>query len=126
MTPYSTTAIATIFGPILVIIGLWFILYKSEVRKLMETMKETPPMIYLVGVINLLIGLTIIQSHPSWRFDLSIFVTLLGWLFLLRGLIIFFMPKLVQKLLHMKVKSTLLFGMISIIWGVLLCFASLT
>ena len=97
----TSATIASIFGPILVFIGIWVLLYQENMKKVIESIRKTPAILFVIGVINLILGLTIITSFNVWKANFEILVTLLGWLFFIRGLFIFFLPNAILKLIKM-------------------------
>ena len=114
-------AIASIFGPVLVISGIWTLLYQENVRKVAESLRKTPVQLYTAGILNLIVGLTLINSFNVWSFNLNILVTILGWVIFIRGLVIYFLPNAVLKMSKVQESAYVLFGLISIIWGLALC-----
>jgi len=112
--------IASVFGPYLTISGLWMLLYSDNLIKIMTAIKNSPGVFYLMGALNFLIGLAIIHSYNMWIWNMSFFVTLLGWVFMVRGLLSLFMPQLVMKVTmgnHTFMKAM---GVIPFIWGLIL------
>lgn len=112
--------LAAIFGPFLTIMGLWMLLYIENMMKVMGSLKTSPGAFYILGLINLLLGLTIINIYNNWTLDLSFLVTLLGWVMVLRGILVFFVPQLVIKTTMSKQKTIHYMGIIPLIWGLLL------
>ena len=114
-------AIASIFGPILVITGIWTLLYQDNIKKIIESLGKNPALLYVGGFLNLIMGLTIINSFNVWIVNREILVTLLGWLLFLRGLVIYFLPNAVLKIVKMQENTYVFSSLISIIWGLALC-----
>lgn len=112
--------IAYIFGPFLTIMGIWMLLYGDNLMKVVASLKNSPGCFYILGIINLLIGLTIINMYNEWIWDLSLSVTLLGWFTLLRGILIFFMPQLIVKSTMTKKKAMHYVGIVQLVWGLIL------
>jgi uncharacterized membrane protein HdeD (DUF308 family) len=48
---------------------------------------QTPPVVYLSGVLMFVAGLVIIRAHNIWACNWTVLVTLSGWFFLLLGLL---------------------------------------
>jgi uncharacterized protein YjeT (DUF2065 family) len=113
--------LASIFGPFLVITGLWMLLYSENLIKIVTSVKNTPACFYLMGVINLLICLTIISQYNIWNWDAAFLVTLLGWVLILRGILSLFVPQLLLKMTMNNNKTIKLIGIIPFIWGIALC-----
>jgi hypothetical protein len=112
--------LANIFGPFLVIIGLWTLLYLDNHTKVCTSVRNTPGLFYMMGMINLLIGLVIISMYNRWNWNLAILVTLLGWVTAIRGVLIFFAPQLMIKAGQRR-NSCITFGVVRLVVGILLC-----
>jgi len=113
--------LASIFGPLLMIIGIWMLFYHDNMAKVCTSCKNTPAVQYLMGFINLLIGLTILSQYNGWAWDLPLLVTLLGWVMLVRGLMALFVPQLLMKLSMSDPGWLKIKGIIPLIWGFGLC-----
>jgi len=58
---------------------------------------QTPPVVYLSGVLMFVGGLAIVRAHNHWTSDWTVLVTLSGWFFLLLGLFRMFAAGLYQR-----------------------------
>ena len=118
----NALAIASIFGPFLVVLGVWVLFYHGNMSKVMTAVKNNPGTLYVMGVINLLIGLSVLTSFNVWTWAPTLMITLFGWVMTVRGLMAFFMPqfffnsKLLSDVSNLKVR-----GIILLIWGILMC-----
>lgn len=113
--------LASIFGPFLVIVGLWMLLYSDNLEKIVASIKNSPGTFYVIGVANLLVGFTIISQYNMWHWDGSFLVTLLGWVLVLRGVLSLFVPQLLIKVTMSHGGMTKFMGIIPFIWGIALC-----
>ncbi len=109
--------VATIFGPFLMILGIWMLCYQANVKKVITSVKSTPGLMYVMGIINTLIGLAVLSTFNMWMPNLTILVTLFGWVIFLRGLLVFFAPqmlfsKTVTSPGYLKIK-----GVVFVVWG---------
>jgi hypothetical protein len=117
----NAMSIASIFGPFLLIMGIWMLFYHANMMKVLASTKSTPGVLYVMGVINLLIGLTVLSGFNMWMWGPALLVTIFGWAITIRGLLAFFMPQfLVNKPMtdtnYLKVK-----GFIVLLWGIGMC-----
>ena len=110
---------AHVFGPFLVIVGLWMLLYSDNLAKIMTSIKGSPACFHILGLLQLLIGLILITQCNVWKMSGAFFVTLLGWVFLLRGVLSLFFPQVLMKILP-KGNWTKFAGIIPLVWGILL------
>lgn len=115
--------LASIFGPIFTIIGLWALLRFEEARELWASMKSNPAILYLGGVINLLIGFTILSIYRDWTMNLAVLVTLLGYVQAIRGILILFCHDWVVQMTQnlMRKPSVRWFSLIPLCWGIAMC-----
>lgn len=113
--------LAGIFGPMMVILGLWMLLYADNLMKVWTAIKGSPAMFYLISIVNLLIGLTILNQYDVWSSDAFVLVTLLGWVQVIRGVMGLFVPQLLIKLTMSNVSFMKGMGLIPFIWGLALC-----
>ncbi len=112
--------LASIFGPFLAIVGLWMLLYADSLVKVWTALKNSPALVYLISIITLLLGIIIVKTYNVWTWDAYFLVTLLGWIFVLRGLFGLFVPQLLIKL-TMKPAAAKIQGIIPFVWGLALC-----
>lgn len=113
--------LASIFGPFLVINGLWQVFYHENMMKVTTSMKNTPAAFHLCAMINLLLGLTVLSQFNMWSMSLMVFVTLLGWAFVVRGVMALFVPQMFMKIVFGKADRIKTLGTIHFVWGLLLC-----
>jgi hypothetical protein len=116
----SAMMLARVFGPFLGILGLWMLLYGDNVVKIMTAMKNSPSALYASAVFNLLIGLFIINAYNVWIWDVFFFITLLGWVMFIRGLLGLFMPQAIVKGVMTKGNWMKTMGIIPFVWGLIL------
>lgn len=69
---------------------------------------QTPPVIYLSGVIMLVAGLAIVREHSVWGTNWTVLITLAGWFLLLLGLIRMFAASQYQKAIQRTGSMTFL------------------
>ncbi|MEP9370722.1 hypothetical protein [Mesorhizobium sp. KR1-2] len=82
------------------LLGLFFLLVAITMFLQQQNTVETvamffrdPPLIMVLGMITLAIGLAIVLAHNVWSGGaLPVVVTLLGWLFLIRGIVLLTLP----------------------------------
>lgn len=109
-----------IFGPYLLIQGIWMFAQKKNLMKICNSIRTTPAASYILGWTSLLIGLVLINLFNVWEASLAIFLTLLGWAYIIRGLIILFAPHVFLKL-ETKEKCVMpTMAIVRLVWGLLL------
>lgn len=109
--------LASILGPFLFIQGAWILFYHSNVAKVIASMKSTSGAMYILGVLNLLVGITILSLYHEWTWSFALLVTLLGWALFLRGLVIHFIPQVFMRKKTMSANALKIRGVIVLVWG---------
>jgi hypothetical protein len=88
------------------VLGLWIfvgslaaLIRPKLVEGIAKEMSRSEAFLYLTGFVALLIGILLIVLHNIWV-GWPIVITILGWLFVLRGLVRIFLPEKANKLLR--------------------------
>jgi hypothetical protein len=91
---HSTVVLARIAGPLLALSGPALIARPAIIPHLIDSFAADPAAPLLWGFIALLLGLTVLAFHQRWNGPLEIAITLLGWVLILRGIVLFFIPEI--------------------------------
>jgi len=99
-------------------------------RRLSEDMYKNAGLTYVTGFTAVIIGFLIVHYHNSWGRDWTVLITIMGWLALIKGVLIIVVPKFVQGLSKPFLTDTalkiipyitlsigLLFGYFGFVWG---------
>jgi hypothetical protein len=94
--------IARLMGPVMLIIGIGMVMgMLTEGDAYSSLLKEfigSRALIFVTGVLALVAGLAIVNAHNLWVPDWRLVITVLGWLFVLRGFMNLVFPATVQTL----------------------------
>ena len=82
--------IAGYLGPTTIVIAA------SEAKNLHIWASGNPPLTYLAGLIWFLGGMAVVRLHNRWTTGWPVTITLVGWFFLLGGLLRLFFPEAQQ------------------------------
>ena len=121
----SDAQIFQVFSLVYIAVGIGILINPDFYKKLYEDFIERTSVMYLGGLIALVVGYLIVAFHNTWTKDLSIIITIVGWLALAKGISIFIRPNLMIALIKalMKNKSFLkIEAIIVIIIGLLFAF----
>jgi len=88
----TSNVLAQILGIMFAVLGLSLLLNKKATVKLVDEMFQNKALIWLGGLIALLMGATMVVINNIWTSGLPLFVTLLGWLTLIKGIFILVLP----------------------------------
>ncbi|MFC2075072.1 hypothetical protein ACFLRA_02230 [Bdellovibrionota bacterium] len=115
----NATHIARIFGPALVIVCLFILFNEKKIKEIAKSIRETPGFLLIAGIINLLLGLTLISFYNVWAWNWGLLVTIFGWFALFRGLLIFAYPNIIKKM-KFKAAGRIGWGIVFLVYGGLL------
>ena len=98
----SSTYIARLMGPVLLIIGIGMavglMLEGEGYSSLLREFIGSRSLIFVTGILALVAGLVIVNTHNLWVQDWRVLVTVLGWLLVIRGVTLLVFPGIVQTL----------------------------
>ena len=76
----KSATIARLMGPVLCAVGIGMLANQATYREMAAQFLGGLPFIYFSGVLMLVAGLAILNSHPSWTGDWRSAVTAIGWI----------------------------------------------
>ncbi|HTX94645.1 MAG TPA: hypothetical protein VME67_07255 [Mycobacterium sp.] len=79
-------------GPFLVVVDVTAVARASDMQVLLSQFEANSLWTWVTGAFILLFGLMMVAAHQYWRGAPAIIVSLLGWLIVLRGLLLFAFP----------------------------------
>ena len=88
--------LAQIWGISITVVCLAVLIKPKYLKMLFAGMKNEAIMPFL-GIISFVIGLAMVLSYNVWNRNWQVIITILGWLSLLKGLAIIFLPNLMEK-----------------------------
>lgn len=110
--------IAKVLAVAYISIGIALLSGTMSFRKMIEEFEKSPVLMYMGGFIALVIGMILVQYHNIWDGSWRVLVTLVGWLVLLKGLILIIFPKSLSWFRNMVSNSTGI-GVFCILLGLL-------
>ena len=89
----QTRFLARYIGLYELIVALSMFAHKADTAEAVAALLHDRPMLYLGGLITLALGLALVLAHNIWSAGaLARIVTLIGWLTLIKGLMLVFLP----------------------------------
>ena len=85
---YLSAALGALFSP-------------DHYRKISDDIFKNAGLSYLTGFVALIIGFLIVHYHNFWVGDWTVLITIIGWLALIKGIIIIAFPQFIHKLSEM-------------------------
>ena len=86
-------------------VGLAILINPGFYKKLFEDFGQNPSVLYLGGFAALVIGYLIVAFHNTWTMDLSVVITIIGWIALVKGIVILVRPNIIGALTKSIVKN---------------------
>jgi hypothetical protein len=117
--------VSFVIGPRFAIIGLWLMLRREEVLEVWEGVRVNPAVFYMGGVLNLLIGFSVLTLCHSFQLILPFLITVIGLLIVVRGLLVLFARGWVIERARGMLPFSKYFGIIPLILGLLIIFLAL-
>ena len=91
-----TNYLAEIWGISIVVISLALLIKENHLKRLFASI-ETEEGFFLWGFISFIIGLAMVLSYNAWTQSWQVVITIFGWLALLKGLALLFLPEQMKK-----------------------------
>lgn len=85
--------VAKILGPVYLIVGVALLLNGAYYKKVFEVFMKNEALMYYGGVISLIFGLLIVQTHNVWVANWSVVITLVGWMAVVKGARLLMFPQ---------------------------------
>jgi uncharacterized membrane protein HdeD (DUF308 family) len=118
----NTIIISQVLGIFFAIMGISMVVNSKSVNAAVSVSVENKGILWLWGLLALLTGSIVVVFNNEWTSGLPLFVTILGWLALIKGAFILFFPN-AAALLYRKLNKNgvLVFcGVIALIVGLIL------
>lgn len=77
--------LAALIGPAMLVAAIGMLLNPASHRAMNLAFLDSPPLIYLSGVLAMVAGLAIVLYHNVWAADWRVFITLFGWAGIIGG-----------------------------------------
>lgn len=90
--------LAKLLGIYLAIVGCAYFFRREFFRAVISDFYNSPALISIASVLNLVAGLLIVLNHNIWEFSWKVAITLIGYLSLLKGLMNLFAPEAGRKI----------------------------
>ena len=87
-----TRMFSRVIGPFLVNICVTAVARMSDIQALFSQFEANSLWTWMIGASALALGLAMVASHQYWRGGAAIIVSLLGWLVVLRGVLLLAFP----------------------------------
>lgn len=88
--------LAELWGASLIIISLSLLINQGNIKN-MFGLVEKEGLLLVFAMVNVMIGIALVLTYNVWDNSWKIIITILGWLVLLRGVLVLFSPEFPKK-----------------------------
>ncbi len=90
--------IAKLLGPVLAVIGIALLTNPTRFRAIAEELMEGKAALLVVGLLTLVTGLAIVNTHNDWELGWPVIITIFGWLGVIGGIMRVTLPSQVRTI----------------------------
>ena len=101
----SDAQIFQIFSIVYISVGIGIFINPGFYKKMFEDFIENAAVLYLGGVMALAVGYLILAFHNTWTKDLSVIITIVGCLAMIKGILILIRPNMIIALSKVMVQK---------------------
>lgn len=119
-----TTLLAQFWGILFVVLGLSVILNKKSMSAVLQEMTQNKGYLWLMGFVMLALGAILVVLSNVWTSGLTLLITVIGWLVLIKGIFILFFPDDAVSL-YRKFNTNrwlVLMGVVALVLGLILMY----
>ncbi|MCV7155965.1 hypothetical protein [Mycolicibacterium brisbanense] len=88
----ATRAFARVLGPFFAIVSATVVARAANMRVLLTEFGASAVWPWVTGAFVLMAGITVVALHPYWRGLTAIIVSMLGWIMVIRGILLMAFP----------------------------------
>ena len=111
--------IAKFLGPVLLATSVPMIFFPLRVRELADGFLKDQPLVYISGILVLLGGLSIVNTHGNWNHGWTLIITLFGWAMVIGGLFRIIVPNVVSKIGGAMIVNTVTARIAGLAWALI-------
>ncbi|RZT18334.1 hypothetical protein EV589_2588 [Mycobacterium sp. BK558] len=101
-----TRMFARVLGPFMVIVDVAAVPRASDVRTMLSDFSADSAWPWMAGAFILIAGLVVVALHQYWHGAAAIVVSVLGWLIILRAVLLLFFPETLMSLADNMIGAT--------------------
>jgi len=111
-------------GVIYLAVGLGMLSNPQYYKQMMMDFKNNRASMYMGGIFLLAIGFLLVTFHNIWAAEVSVIITVIGWIALVKGILLLVLPEMMMKsmdiFLNKKNTALMVIASLVVILGVLL------
>ena len=117
--------ISTFLGPVILALSIPMIVTPTSLQETTRRFLADSPLVLVAGVLAMTAGLSIVNTHNVWVLDLTLIVTLFGWVLLLGGASRLLAPQVVDRVGGAMMDRPTMTRIVGVFWALLGAFLTL-
>jgi len=109
----TSILLAKIFGLLYLVVGIGMLIDSKYYKKMMDDVLGSAAVMFFGGAAALAVGLVMVTYHNVWT-GWPIIITIIGWIALIKGVLLLLLPSSMMKLSRSLLKSSSMLA----VWGV--------
>ena len=108
----TTRRFARVLGPFFAIVSATVVARAPDMRELLAEFGATAIWPWVTGAFVLMGGIIVVALHPYWRGVAPVIVSLLGWIMVLRGVLLLAFPDTFMSIANQTIGAETLWRMV--------------
>lgn len=105
----TTLFLASLIGPLIVAIGFGIYLSRAYYIKVYQRLEDETLAVFLAATISITVGIAMVLHHNLWGTTPEIIISAIGWLAIMKGVLLAVTPKYVE-VLSVKISKSSFFS----------------
>ena len=93
-----TLFLARLIGLYLIIVGVGILLNLKYYQRVMGDFSKNSALLYMGGIMALFFGLLVVLFHNVWLVGWPVIITIMGWLGIVKGVVILVFPNAILRM----------------------------
>ena len=89
--------LANIIAIVYLAAGVGVLSSKISLAKVVDDFEKSPGLTMLAGMFGVIIGMLLVEYHNFWVKDWTVLITIIGWLALLKGIMLIAFPQMISE-----------------------------
>lgn len=111
--------IAKIISAIYIAAGIALMMGSVDLNAAVEDLEKSPALRFIAGAVGIAVGMILVEYHNFWVKEWPVLISLIGWLFLIGGVIVVLAPKALSYSKNM-LKNPCLLGLFMLLFGMVM------
>jgi hypothetical protein len=112
----TSILIAKLIGPVLLVAAVVMLADAKGLQEMAREFLRDRALIYITGVLAMLGGLSIVNTHNIWIVDWPVIITLFGWAMMIGGAVRMALPSAVRSIGGAMMENPTLIRVAGAVW----------